>query len=78
MSKSTRRADAKLNKTDRRFPQEYPSPEEIAEQKRIQAEIDEEKLAAGPRECLGRRGQVNLKMHETRHIPAIKPHRPKA
>jgi len=48
MSGSTRRKDARLNKTDRYFPQEYPSPEEIAEQKRIQAEIRAEKIAAGP------------------------------
>jgi len=48
MSGSTRRNDAKLNKTDRYFPQEYPSLEEIAEQKRIQLEILAEKIAAGP------------------------------
>jgi hypothetical protein len=48
MSGSTRRKDAKPNKTDRYFPQEYPSPEEIAEQQRIQAEIRAEKIAAGP------------------------------
>ena len=48
MSGSTRRNDAKLNKMARYFPQEYPSPEEIAEQKRIQAEIRAEKIAAGP------------------------------
>jgi hypothetical protein len=53
MSKSTRRKDAKLNKTDRYFPQEYPSAEEIAEQKRIQAEILAEKMAAGPPELEG-------------------------
>jgi hypothetical protein len=48
MSGSTRRNDAKLNKTDRYFPQEYPTPDEIAEQKRIQDEIREEKIAKGP------------------------------
>ena len=48
MSGSTRREDAKPNKTDRYFAQEYPSPEEIAEQKRIQAEILAEKMAARP------------------------------
>ncbi len=48
MSGSTKRVDAKLNKTGRYFPQEYPSAEQIAEQKRIQAEILAEKIAAGP------------------------------
>lgn len=48
MSGSTRRKDAKINKTDKHFPQEYPSPEEIAEQKRIEAEILAEKMAKGP------------------------------
>lgn len=53
MSGSTRRNEARLNKTDRYFPQEWPSPEEIAEQKRIQAEILAEKMAAGPPEPEG-------------------------
>ena len=48
MSGSTKRVDAKLNKTARYFPQEYPSHDEIAEQKKIQAEILAEKIAAGP------------------------------
>jgi len=48
MSGSTKRCDAKLNTSGRYFPQEYPSQEEIAEQKRIQAEILEEKIARGP------------------------------
>jgi len=48
MSGSTKRKDATLNKTSRYFPQEYPSPEEIAEQKRIQDEIRAEKIARGP------------------------------
>ena len=50
MPGSTKRTDAKLNKTDRYFPQEYPNADEIAEQKRIQAEI----LAEKNREALMR------------------------
>jgi len=53
MSGSTRRNDARPNKTDRYFPQEWPSPEEIADQKRIQAEILAEKMAAVPPEPEG-------------------------
>jgi hypothetical protein len=48
MTGSTKRNDAKINTSSRYFPQEYPSAEEIAEQKRIQAEILAEKIAAGP------------------------------
>lgn len=39
---------ANLNKTARYFPQEYPTPEEIAEQKKIQAEILEQKMSVMP------------------------------
>ena len=48
MTGSTKRNDAKINTSARYFPQEHPSAEEIAEQKRIQAEILAEKIAAGP------------------------------
>jgi hypothetical protein len=48
MTGSTKRNDAKINTSSRYFPQEYPSAKEIAEQKRIQAEILAEKIAAGP------------------------------
>lgn len=44
---STRRKDAKVNTTDRYFAQEYPSAEQIEEQKRIQDQIDAERLAKG-------------------------------
>jgi hypothetical protein len=48
MAGSTKRSDAKINTSARYFPQEYPSQEEIADQKRIQDQILAEKIAAGP------------------------------
>jgi hypothetical protein len=68
MTRSTKRADAKLNTTGRYFPQEYPSQEEIAEQKRIQAEILAEKIAAGPVDPCGTWVKED-KVYSTRMIP---------
>jgi hypothetical protein len=68
MTGSTKRADAKLNTTGRYFPQEYPSPEEIAEQKRIQVEILAEKIAAGPVDPCGTWVKED-KVYSTRMLP---------
>ena len=68
MTGSTKRADAKLNTTGRYFPQEYPSQEQIAEQKRIQAEILAEKIAAGPVDPCGTWVKED-KVYSTRMLP---------
>lgn len=68
MAGSTRREDAKLNKTDRYFAQEYPTTEEIAEQKRIQAEILAEKMAARPADPEGTNVR-SVKVYSVKMMP---------
>lgn len=69
MPRSTKRKDAKINTSARYFPQEHPSAEEIAEQKRIQAEILAEKIAAGPVDPCGTLVR-EAKVYSTRMLPS--------
>lgn len=70
MTGSTRRNDAKPNTTDRYFPQEWPSAEEIAEQERIKAEILAEKIARGPTEGIDATNHSRgVKVYSTRLLP---------
>ena len=69
MPGSTKREDAKINKTDRYFPQEYPSADEIAEQKRIQEEIRAEKIANGPPETPDRRSWPKDRVFKVGMLP---------
>ena len=68
MTGSTKRNDAKINTSACYFPQEHPSAEEIAEQKRIQAEILAEKIAAGPVDPCGTLIR-STKTYSTRMLP---------
>lgn len=69
---STRREDAQPNKTDRYFAQEYPNAEEIAEQKRIQAEILAEKIARGPTEGADQRSVGRDRVFKVGMLPSGK------